>query len=120
MFIHKSERDLETMRPACVVARLVLDEVCDFIQPGRTTLEIDRYAAARMKHYGAKSAFLGYRKFPCQTCISVNDEIVHGLARARQLCFADIVSLDIGVGFSGFIGDTARTCAVRGCGVLAQ
>src|SRR5258707_13222245 len=120
MFIHKSERDLETMRPACVVARLVLDEVCDFIQPGRTTLEIDRYAAARMKHYGARSAFLGYRKFPCQMCISVNEQVVHGLAGARHLNFGDIVSLDVGVVYQGFIGDTARTVAVGGCGVLAQ
>src|SRR6266404_1640297 len=120
MIIIKSERDLEIMRPACAVASAVLNEVCAFIQPGVTTRDVDEFAAARMKHYGAKSAFLGYRKFPCQTCISVNDEIVHGLAGARQLCFADIVSLDIGVVFNGFIGDTARTVAVGGCGVLAQ
>jgi methionyl aminopeptidase len=120
MIILKSERDLETMRPACVVARMVLDEVCDFIQPGRTTREIDQYAAARMKHYGARSAFLGYRKFPCQLCISVNDQVVHGLASERRADFGDIISLDVGVVYNGFIGDNARTVAVGGCSVEAQ
>ncbi len=120
MIIIKSERDLEAMRPACVVARQVLDEVCDFIQPGRTTREIDLYAAARMKHYGARSAFLGYRKFPCHLCISVNEQIVHGLASERRLEFGDIVSLDVGVIYNGFIGDNARTVAVGGCSVEAQ
>jgi methionyl aminopeptidase len=120
MIIIKSDRDLEIMRQACVVASTVLNDVSGFIQPGVTTREVDEFAAARMKSYGAKSAFLGYRKFPCQTCISINDEVVHGLAGPRQLCFGDIVSLDIGVVFNGFIGDTARTVAVGGCGVLAQ
>lgn len=120
MIIIKSERDLEAMRPACAVASAVLNEVAAFIQPGVTTRQVDDYAAARMKHYGARSAFLGYRKFPCQTCISVNDQIVHGLAGARVLGFGDIVSLDIGVVHNGFVGDTARTVAVGGCSVLAQ
>ena len=80
MIILKTERDLEAMRPACAVASAVLNDVARFIQPGLTTLEVDEFAASRMKHYGAKSAFFGYRKYPCQICISVNDEVVHGLA----------------------------------------
>ena len=116
----KTARDLELMRPACVVAGTVLDEVAAFIQPGVTTREIDEFAAARMKSHGGKSAFLGYRKFPCHTCISVNDEVVHGMGSGRELRFGDIVSLDIGVVVNGFIGDTARTVTVGGCGVLAQ
>ena len=76
---------------------------------------------SRIKHYGAKSAFLGYRKYPCQICISVNEQVVHGLAGPRRLrvrrhrqpgCRAWFIN--------GFIGDTARTVAVGGCGVLAQ
>ena len=108
------------MRPAGQVARAVLDDVSEFIQPGLTTREIDQFAASRMKEYGAKSAFLGYRKFPCYTCISVNDEVVHGLAGDRRVEFGDIVSLDVGVIYRGFIGDTARTVPVGGCGVAAQ
>src|SRR5215470_12489400 len=120
MIILKTERDLEAMRPACAVAGTVLDEIAAFVKPGITTREVDEYAASRIKHYGAKSAFLGYRKYPCQICISVNDQVVHGLAGPRQLNFGDIVSLDVGVVHNGFIGDTARTVAVGGCGVLAQ
>jgi methionyl aminopeptidase len=120
MIILKSERDLEVMRPAGVVAGTVLEEVASFIQPGVTTREVDDFAAARIKFYEAKSAFLGYRKFPCNICISVNEQVVHGLAGPRRLEFGDIVSLDIGVLYRGFIGDTARTVAVGGCDVQAQ
>jgi len=120
MIILKTERDLETMRPACAVASLVLNEVADFVKPGVTTREVDEFAGQRIKHYGAKSAFLGYRKYPCQICISVNEQVVHGLAGSRALRFGDIVSLDVGVIYNGFIGDTARTVAVGGCGLLAQ
>ena len=120
MIILKSQRDLELMRPACTVAGTVLDEITAFIKPGLTTRQVDEFAAARIKAHGVKSAFLGYRKFPCHTCISVNEEVVHGLAGNRELHFGDIVSVDVGVICKGFVGDTARTVAVGGCGVLAQ
>ena len=108
------------MRPAGWVAGKVLDEIAAFIQPGLTTRQIDNFAAERIRSYGAKSAFLGYRKFPCHTCLSVNDEVVHGIASERELKFGDLVSVDVGVLHQGFIGDTARTVAVGGCGVAAQ
>ncbi|MFN3409329.1 MAG: type I methionyl aminopeptidase [Limisphaerales bacterium] len=120
MIILKSERDLELMRPACAVAARVLEEVSAFIRPGVKVSEVDAYAGERMRHYGARSAFLGYRKFPSQACISVNDQVVHGLAVPRELKFGDIVSLDIGVIYNGFIGDNAATVAVGGCGLEAQ
>ncbi len=108
------------MRPAGYVAGKVLDEVADFIKPGLTTRQVDFFAAERIKQYQAKSAFLGYRKFPAHTCLSVNDEVVHGIGSDRELKFGDIVSVDVGVMYQGFIGDTARTVAVGGCGVAAQ
>ena len=120
MIILKSERDLATMRPACVVASTVLEEVSMFIRPGVTTRQIDLFAAERIRSHGAKSAFLGYRKFPCNMCISVNEQVVHGLGNERRVTFGDIISLDVGVVYNGFIGDTARTVAVGGCGVAAQ
>jgi methionyl aminopeptidase len=120
MIILKSARDMEAMRPACEVASTVLDEVCGFIQPGVTTGQVDEFAAARMKERGAKSAFLGYRKFPKNICISVNEQVVHGIGGPRTLEFGDIVSLDIGVTYNGYIGDTAKTVAVGGCDVRAQ
>src|SRR4051812_43769171 len=120
MIVLKSARDMEAMRPACAVAQRILQDVGDWIQPGMTTREIDQYAAARIKEAGARSAFLGYRKYPCNICISVNDQIVHGLAGDRRVEFGDIVSLDVGVIYNGFIGDTARTVPVGGCSVEAQ
>ena len=120
MIILKSERDLEVMRRACEVASSVLEEVCVWIAPGVTTKEIDNFAAGRIKSYGAKSAFLGYRKYPCYICISVNEQVVHGLAGSRRVQFGDILSLDVGVVYHGFIGDTARTVAAGGCDLLSQ
>jgi len=108
------------MRPAGHVAGKVLDEIAGFIQPGVTTRQVDNFAAERIRSYDAKSAFLGYRKYPCHTCLSVNDAVVHGLASDRELQFGDIVSVDVGVTYKGFIGDTARTVVVGGCGVAAQ
>lgn len=120
MIILKTERDLEAMRPACAVASAVLEEVGAFVRPGVTTRQIDEFAGEAIKRHGAKSAFLGYRKYPCHVCISVNEEVVHGLAKDRRIEFGDIVSLDVGVRYNGFIGDTAKTVPVGGCGVAAQ
>jgi len=120
MIILKNERDIEAMRAAGAVASLVLNEVCSWISPGMTTREIDAYAASRIKQYGARSAFLGYKKYPCTVCLSVNDQVVHGLANDRRVQFGDIVSIDVGVIYEGYIGDTARTVAVGGCSPFAQ
>src|SRR6266516_4010326 len=108
------------MRSACAVAIGVLDEVSAFIRPGVTTREVDQFAASRIRHHGAKSAFLGYRKYPCNICISVNEEVVHGLANDRRLQFGDLVSLDVGVVFGGYVGNTAHTVAAGGCSLEAQ
>ncbi len=120
----KSADDLKLMRPACRLAGKVLEEVASFIKPGVTTKQVDEFAAERIRENGAKSAFLHYvvggREYPCNICISVNDEIVHGLAGERELRFGDIVSLDVGISYNGFIGDTALTVPVGGCGVAAQ
>ena len=120
MIILKNERDLEGMRAAGAVASTVLQETCAQVTPGVTTKEIELFAASRIKSLGAKSAFLGYRKYPCHVCISVNEQVVHGLAGPRKLLFGDIISIDVGVLYQGYIGDTARTVAVGGCDVPAQ
>lgn len=120
MIILKNERDQKAMREAGAIAALVLDEVARFATPGVTTLELDQFAASRIRHQGARSAFLGYRKYPCHLCISVNEEVVHGIAGHRRLQFGDVVSLDVGVFYHGFVGDTARTVPVGGCDPRAQ
>jgi methionyl aminopeptidase len=120
MIIVKNERDIEAMRGAGAVAAEVLNLVGGWIQPGITTREIDAHAAQLIKERGAKSAFLGYRKYPGHVCISVNDQVVHGLPSDRRVNFGDIISLDVGVIYRGYIGDTAKTVAVGGCDLLAQ
>jgi len=119
MIIVKNQREQEAMRVAGRVARKVLEEVAAFIKPGQTTREVDLYAAERIKASGARSAFLGYRKYPRNICISVNEEVVHGLGSDRRLNFGDIVSLDVGVYYNSFVGDTACTVAVGGCNLAA-
>lgn len=115
MIIIKNEKEQEGMRRAGRVAARVLDEVVRFVRPGVTTADLDAFGAERIAHHGARSAFLGYRKYPCYLCISVNEEVVHGVASDRRLQFGDLVSLDVGVRYRGFIGDNARTVSVGGC-----
>ncbi len=115
-----NQREHEALRAAGTVAGTVLDEVAGFIRPGISTKEIDDFAAGRIAAHGARSAFLGYKRYPCNICISVNEEVVHGLAGPRRVQFGDIISLDVGVRLNGYIGDTAKTVAVGGCDLLAQ
>lgn len=120
MIILKSGRDIEAMRAAGGVAATVLEETGQWITPGVTTRQIDEYAAELMRKYGSKSAFLGYRGYPCHVCISVNEQVVHGMASDRRVQYGDIVSLDVGVVVQGFIGDTASTYVVGSCNARTQ
>jgi methionyl aminopeptidase len=108
----KSERETEKMRVACRAASDVLDRVSSLVRPGVTTGEVDQAAADYMAELGCKSAFLGYRGFPGQICISVNEEVVHGIGGPRRIQYGDIVKLDIGVIKDGWVGDTATTVPV--------
>ncbi|MBO4714775.1 MAG: type I methionyl aminopeptidase [Verrucomicrobia bacterium] len=117
----KDEKGIQGMRAAGKVSARVLRDVAKMVQPGVTTLEIDRYAKERMDYYGGKSAFYNYHGFPGQICISVNDVIIHGIGSAFQrLVLGDIVSLDVGVLFEGYIGDNAMTVPAGGCSMDAQ
>jgi methionyl aminopeptidase len=112
----KSVREIEKMRQACRTASEVLDRVSEIIRPGVSTKEIDQAAADLIAEAGVRSAFLGYRLghrvFPGNICISLNDEIVHGIGSQRRVQYGDIVKLDIGVVQDGWVGDTAATIAV--------
>ncbi len=108
----KNERDIDRMRTACQVASLVLDKTCAVIRPGVTTREVDQAAREFMVEQGCQSAFLGYRGFPGNICISVNDEVVHGIGGTRRIQYGDVVKLDIGVIKNGWVGDTATTVPV--------
>src|ERR1041384_1640530 len=112
----KNAREIEKMRQACRTASDILDRVSDLIRPGITTKEADEAAADFMAEAKVKSAFLGYRLghrvFPGNICISLNDEIVHGIGSQRRIQYGDIVKLDIGVIQEGWVGDTATTIPV--------
>ncbi len=87
----------------------VVDALRSILAPGIRTGEVDRYAAELIAARGGKSAFLGYRGFPGTICISVNDEVVHGIGGERMLQYGDLVKLDVGVVKDGWVGDTAAT-----------
>lgn len=100
------------MRAACQAATEIMQQVAAMIVPGRRTKELDEAAAALIKARGGKSAFLGYRGYKGNICVSVNEEVVHGLPGERRVQYGDVVSLDVGVMLDGFVGDTATTVAV--------
>ena len=108
----KSPREIEKMRKAGQTASEILEKVGDFIRPGVLTREVDLYAADLIAAAGCRSAFLGYRKFPGNICISINEQVVHGIGGARSIQYGDIVKLDIGVFKDGWVGDTAKTVPV--------
>jgi methionyl aminopeptidase len=98
----------------------VLDEVALAAVPGVTTAELDALARARTRERGAEPAFLGYHGFPASLCVSVNDEVVHGIPSAgRVLAEGDVVGLDFGAVLDGWYGDAARTVAVGAVGAEA-
>jgi len=108
----KNAREIEHMRGAGRVASEILQRVSAAVEPGVTTREIDEFAADLMREHDCKSAFLGYRGFPGHTCISVNEEVVHGIGGPRRVQPGDILKIDVGIVKNGWIGDNATTVAV--------
>jgi len=108
----RSADEIARIRAAALVVHDVLAEIERMVAPGLTTGEIDRLAEARLEERGALPAFKGYHGFPASICISVNDEVVHGIPSRRRLEAGDIVSLDFGAVVDGWYGDAAVTVAV--------
>lgn len=108
----KSPSEIERMRRACVAAAEVLRAVAVLVEPGRTTAQLNEAAGEFIRQRGGKSAFLGYRGYPGEVCVSVNDEVVHGIPGNRKIQYGDIVSLDVGIILDGYVGDNATTVAV--------
>jgi len=110
--IIKSEREIAIMRQAGRIVATVLDILMKQVKPGMKTKELDVIAGREVARLGGKPSFKGYRGFPANLCVSVNDQIVHGIPGERALRQGDIVSLDIGATFKGFQGDAAVTVGV--------
>ena len=112
--IIKSEREIAIMRQAGRIVATVLDILMKQVKPGMKTKELDVIAGREVERLGGKPSFKGYRGLPANLCVSVNDEIVHGIPGGRVLRQGDIVSLDMGATFKGFQGDAAVTVGVGG------
>ena len=113
----KTEVEIKGMRDACGVAATVLDELCAMVMPGVSTFDIDQQAKKLLQIYGATSACyqyqVGNRVYPAYTCLSVNDEVVHGIASPDcVLKEGDNIAVDVVVNYQGFIGDNARTVTI--------
>jgi methionyl aminopeptidase len=114
--VQKSWSELQTMARACRIVVEALDVLEEAAVPGVSTREMDRIAREHIERAGARPAFLGYRGYPATLCISVNEEVVHGIPGPRKLREGDIVGLDLGCIVDGFFGDAARTVAVGRAG----
>lgn len=109
----KSEKEIELMRESGRILAKVLEELQAMVRPGISTLDIDRKCAELIKGYGCVPSFLNYNGYPASVCVSVNDEVVHGIPKkTRILRDGDIVSLDCGVIYKGYHSDAARTVPV--------
>ena len=113
MIIIKSKREIELMREPCKVTGEILRDLEDFIKPGMSTQDINAYVEDRIAHYNMKPTFKGYGGFPAGACVSVNEEVVHGIPSGnRILKEGDIVSIDTGATYKGYNSDAARTYPV--------
>jgi methionyl aminopeptidase len=120
MTVIKSPQEVAIMRQAGKIVAKTLQRLTEEIKPGIKTSHLDSVAASELKKYGAKASFKGYRGFPASLCVSVNDEIVHGIPGERELNSGDIVSLDFGAIVNGFHGDGAITVGVGKISPKAQ
>ncbi len=112
MIIVKSPREVEQLRRANIIVAEVLEKLRTVVAPEVTTLEVDQIAEEIILSRGAIPAFKGYRGYPKTLCISINEQVVHGIPDQRKLKEGDIVSLDVGTNLDGYFGDAALTLPV--------
>ena len=113
MITIKSAKQVELMRKSCALTRELFEILEQHIKPGVNTKQLDKIAYDFYTSRGAKPNFLGYGGFPASACISINDEVIHGIPSAkRMLADGDIVKIDVGAYYKGYHGDTANTFPV--------
>lgn len=108
----KNEKEINILREANRIVSIILDALQEHVRPGVKTIELEELALTWCRRFDVKPAFKGYRGFPYAVCCSINDQVVHGFPSDRVLVEGDIVSIDFGVAYQGFYGDSARTVAV--------
>ena len=110
MIIIKSDQEIELMRISGHVTGTILKELEDFIKPGISTADIDTFVETNIRKAGMIPTFLGYGGFPASACVSINEEVVHGIPdKKRILQEGDIVSVDVGSTYKGYVSDAARS-----------
>ena len=118
MIVLKTTRELEIMGEACRISAGALSVAGKAVEPGITTAEIDKIAYDYILSQGAEPNFLHYNGYPATACISINDEVIHGIPSTKRVIRAgDIVSIDLGAKFEGYHGDNAATFA---CGDVSE
>ncbi len=120
VIIIKSPREIEHLKRSNLIVAEIFQELRGAVLPGITTQELDQIAEKAILSRGAIPAFKGYRGFPATLCISINEEVVHGIPSQRRLKEGDIVSLDVGVNLNGYFGDAAITLPVGGVDEVAK
>ncbi|HET6267181.1 MAG TPA: type I methionyl aminopeptidase [Acidobacteriota bacterium] len=120
MVFFKSQDDIAKIRKASQVVAATLEKLGRSVQSGISTLELDAIAESEIRKAGAVPAFKGYRGFPATLCVSINEEVIHGIPSRKTLKDGDIVGLDLGAIWDGFYGDAARTFAVGSVSPKAQ
>lgn len=112
MICLKSQKEIEIMNRANQIVLKVLDALEESLKPGLKTKDLDLISEKITINEGGKPAFKNYHGYPASLCVSINDEVVHGIPSEKVLKEGDIVSLDFGVLYEGYYGDAARTCPV--------
>lgn len=121
MIIIKSEQEIDIMRESGKVTAQILRDLEELIKPGVSTKEIDRFVESTIRRNGMVPTFKGYGGFPASACVSVNEEVVHGIpSKKRKLKEGDIVSVDVGATYKGYVSDAARTYGVGNVDSEAQ
>ena len=117
MIVLKTGRELKIMREACRISAGALQTVGKAVEPGVTTAELDKLAEDYIRSHGGEPNFKNYEGYPATACISINNEVIHGIPSAKRvLKQGDIVSVDLGAKFDGYHGDNAATFA---CGEIS-
>ena len=113
MIIIKSDQEIDLMRESGKVTGYILKELENFVKPGITTADINKFVEDTIRKAGMIPTFLGYGGFPASACVSINEEVVHGIPdKKRYLQEGDIVSVDVGSTYKGYVSDAARTYPV--------
>ncbi|MBR0597232.1 type I methionyl aminopeptidase [Sinanaerobacter chloroacetimidivorans] len=121
MIIIKSQQEIEIMRESGKVTAFILSELCNMIRPGITTMEIDEFVESIILKNQMIPSFKGYNGYPASACVSVNEEVVHGIpSKNKVLQDGDIVSVDVGCTHKGYVSDAARTYGVGNISEEAQ